>query len=85
MRTVKIFLRCLAEMLPGERCQMIRLVIRHLALPHHEDDLQPLRAERPQGLMVPVASSPVLFVVAPRPLALTQREEGQRMHVNHRP
>src|SRR6516165_11230160 len=50
------FSRALPELLPRHRRQVVRLVIRHLALPQNEDDLQPLRAQRPERLAMGVTA-----------------------------
>src|SRR5438105_10247582 len=57
------------------RRQMMLLVVRDLTVPHHEDDLQPLGAQRPQSRMMIVAPRPLPIVVCPGPLTLAQREE----------
>src|SRR4030095_2717096 len=65
--------------------QMMLLVVRHLTVPHHEDDLQPLGAQRPQSRMMIVAPRPLLVVVCPGPLTLPQREERHLIDdVTHR-
>src|SRR6516164_4977664 len=70
------FFRALPQLLPRHCRQVVRLVIRHLAFPQDEDDLHPLRAQRPEGLTMLVASRPLLVVIRPGPLARAQREEG---------
>ena len=42
------------QLLAGHRRQVVLLVVRNLALPHDEDDLQPLRAQRPERLAMSV-------------------------------
>src|SRR5512132_3818422 len=56
------------------------LVIRDVALPHYEGDLQPLGTQRSQGRMMTVAPRPLLVVVRPGPLTLPQREERHLIH-----
>jgi hypothetical protein len=69
------FLTPLPQLLSRHRRQMMLLVVRDLTVPHHEDDLQPLGAQRPQSRMMIVAPRPLLIVVCPGPLTLAQREE----------
>src|SRR5262249_19249065 len=69
------FLSSLYRLPARHRRQMMLLVVRDLTVPHHEDDLQPLGAQRPQGRMMIVAPRPLLIVVGPGPLTLAQREE----------
>src|SRR5262245_43198718 len=47
------FLR-VPQRLPSHRRQMMLLAIRDVALPHHEDDLQPFRSQGPQRPAMPV-------------------------------
>src|SRR5262245_26668832 len=68
------FLTSLSQLLSRHRRQMMLLVVRDLTVPHHEDDLQPLGAQRAQGRMMIVAPRPLLIVVGPGPLTLAQRE-----------
>src|SRR5215472_4049184 len=69
------FLTSLSQLLSRHRRQMMLLVVRDLTVPHHEDDLQTLGAQRPQGRMMIVAPRPLLIVVGPGPLTLAQREK----------
>jgi hypothetical protein len=46
-----LFLR-LPQLLPCHRREVVLVVIRGSALPHDEDDLQPLCAQRPERLAV---------------------------------
>src|SRR5437899_5065821 len=69
------FLSPLPQLVPRHRRQVMLLVIRDVAVPHHEDDLQPLGAQRPQGRMMIVTPRPLLVVVRPGPFTLPQREE----------
>src|SRR5215470_15243385 len=69
------FLTSLPQLLSRHRRQMMLLVVRDLTVPHHENDLQPLGAQRPQRRMMIVAPRPLLIVVGPGPLTLAQREE----------
>src|SRR5262249_32076079 len=69
------FLTSLPQLLSRHRRQMMLLVVWDLTVPHHEDDLQPLGAQRPQSRMMIVAPRPLLIVVGPGPLTLAQREE----------
>ena len=59
------------------------LVIRDLALPHDEDDLQPFGAQRPQRLAMRVSPCPLLVVVRSGPLTREHREE--RHLIDHVP
>src|SRR5438132_2225087 len=68
------FLR-LPQQLPRHRGEVVLIVIRSLAFPHHEDDLQPLCAQRPEGLAMRMSPHSLLIVVRPGPLIPLQREE----------
>src|SRR6266550_7658765 len=68
------FLR-LPQQLPRHRGEVVLVVIRSLAFPHHEDDLQPLCAQRPESLAMRMSPHPLLIVVRPGPLIPLQREE----------
>ena len=61
--------RRLPQVLARHGGQVVVLVIGDLATPQHEEDLQPLRREGPQGGMVPVPPLAIAIVVGPRPLA----------------
>ncbi len=65
----RFFLRT-PQRLPGHHGQVLLLVVRNLALPHHEDDLQPLGPQGPgrPAMSVPPGALPV--VIRPRPLVL---------------
>src|SRR5262249_9059382 len=69
------FLTSLPQLLSRHRRQMMLLVVRDLTVPHHEDDLQPLGAQRPQRRMMIVAPRPLLIVVGPAPLTLAPPEK----------
>src|SRR2546422_6484315 len=69
------FFLTLAQLLPRHHRQVVLLVIRDLAFPHDEDDLQPLRAQGAQRLTIRVAPGALLGVVRSGPLTPTQREE----------
>jgi hypothetical protein len=71
------------ELLARHRREAVLLVIRDLALPHDEDDLQPFRGQRPERLAVRVSPRPLLVVVRPGPLTREQREE--RHLIDHVP
>ncbi len=73
----------LPQLLARHSGQVVRLVVRDLAVPHDEDDLQPFRPQRPERLVMRVAPRPLLVVVRPGPVAGEQREEGHL--VNHVP
>src|SRR2546426_3730755 len=64
-------------MLPGHRGEVVGLVVGHLPGPEDEDDLEPLRGERPDGVVMAVPTLPAPVVVRARPLALAQRLEGE--------
>src|SRR6266571_6282720 len=66
----------LPQLLARHGGQVVLLVIRDLAMPHDEDDLQPFRPQRPERLVMPVAPRPLLVVVRSGPGAGEQREEG---------
>ena len=68
------FLR-LPQLLPRHRREVVLVVIRCLALPHDEDDLQPLCAQRPERLAMRMSPRPLLVVVRPGPFTRTEREE----------
>src|SRR2546422_10281951 len=60
-------------MLARYRREVMGLVIGDPAAPQHEDDLEPLRGERPEGVVMPVAASATLVVVRASPFALLKR------------
>ena len=64
----------LPQVLARHRRQVVLLVVRDLALPHDEDDLQPFRPQRPERLAMRVAPRALLVVVRPRPRTRQQRE-----------
>src|SRR5947208_6646725 len=68
------FLR-LPQLLPRHRREVVLVVIRCLALPHDEDDLQPLCAQRPERLAMRMSPRPLVVVVCPGPFTRTEREE----------
>src|SRR3989442_8387549 len=68
------FLR-LPQLLPRHRREVVLVVIRCLALPHDEDDLQPLCTQRPERLAMRMSPRPLLVVVCPGPFTRTEREE----------
>jgi hypothetical protein len=55
--------------------QVVLLVVRDLAFPHDEDDLQPFCAQRPERLVMRVPPGALLVVVPPRPRTRQHREE----------
>src|SRR5438128_1205555 len=70
------FFLTLAQLLPRHHRQVVLLVIRDLAFPHDEDDLQPLRAQAaPPGFASsgpwpgPRAPAPAAAAAAARPRA----------------
>src|SRR5215831_20564411 len=65
----------LPELLARHRRQMVSLVVGKLALPHDEDDLQPLRPQRPERLAVRVSPGALLVIVRAGPFTRAQREE----------
>jgi hypothetical protein len=65
-------LTLLPQLLPRHRRQVVLLVIGDLALPQDEDDLQPLRAQRPEHPVMRVAPRSLLVVVRPGPLTRAQ-------------
>src|SRR5574341_1796809 len=79
MGAVKSFFgsRGLAELLLSHRRQMMLLPVWDTPMPQYEDDLQPLRPQRPQGGMVSVPPGPLAVVVGPGPLAVLERGEGE--------
>ena len=62
----------LPQLLARHRGQMVLLVIRDLAFPHDEDDLQPFCAQRSQRLAVRVSPLSLLVVVRAGPLTREQ-------------
>ena len=78
------FLTPLPQLLSSHRRQMMLFVVRDLTVPHHEDDLQPLGAQRPQSRMMIVAPRPLLIVVCRGPLAPVQGEERHMIDVTQR-
>src|SRR5438874_12891279 len=67
------FLCRLAHHLPGDVSQVVILVIRFMVSPHHENNLEPLRSQSSQRLMLAVTFSPLIAIVLLRPLRLLQR------------
>src|SRR5437867_10489948 len=65
----------LPQLLPRHRREVVRLVVGCVALPHDEDDLQPLRAQRPECPAMRMPPPPLLVVVRPGPLTRPEREE----------
>ena len=61
------------EMLPGDRCQVMRFVIGDPARPQDEDDLEPLGAERTQRVVMMLAAFAAPVVIRPGPLAVLER------------
>src|SRR5713101_5233933 len=66
----------LLQLLARHGCQVVLLVIRDVAVPHDEDDLQPFRPQRPERLVMRVAPRPLPIVVGPSPVTREQGEEG---------
>jgi len=69
-----LFLR-LPQLLARHHRQVVLLVVRDLALPHDEDDLQPFRAQRPERLTMRVSPRALLIVVGSGPRTRQQRQE----------
>src|SRR3989454_3375102 len=65
----------LPQLLPRHRREVVLLVVGCVALPHDEDDLQPLRAQRPECPAMRMPPPPLLVVVRPGPLTRPEREE----------
>src|SRR5439155_20125586 len=61
----------------GNAGQVVLLVIRDLARPHREDDLQPLGREGTEGMVMRMAAPPAPVIVDAGPLTVPQRQEGQ--------
>src|SRR5262245_55064571 len=57
----------LSQLLARHGRQVVLLVVRDLAVPHDEDDLQPFRPQRPERLVMRVAPRPLLVVVRAGP------------------
>jgi hypothetical protein len=55
--------------------QVVLLVVRDLAFPQDEDDLQPFCAQRPERLVMRVPPGALLVVVGPGPRARAQRQK----------
>ncbi len=55
---------------------MILLVVRHLVLPHAENDFQPFGAQSPDRLVVAMPSGATLLIIMLRPLTVSQRLKG---------
>ena len=62
------FFLTLAQLLPRHHRQVVLLVIRDLAFPHDEDDLQPLRAQGAERLAIRVAPRALPGIVRVGPL-----------------
>src|SRR5713101_1567730 len=65
----------LPQLLARHRRQMILLVVRNLALPHDEDDLEPFRSQRSERLAMRMAPRALLVVVRSRPRTRQHRKE----------
>ena len=65
----------LPQLLARHRRQVILLVVRNLALPQDEDDLEPFRPQRAERLAMRVPPRALLIVVRSRPRTRQQREE----------
>src|SRR5438093_8389487 len=74
------FLCRLAHHLPGDVSQVVILVIRFMVSPHHENNLEPLRSQSSQRLMLAVTFSPLIAIVLLRPLRSLQRVKGKPIH-----
>jgi hypothetical protein len=61
------FFVTLPQLLARRRRQVISLVVGKLALPHDEDDLQPLGTQRPERLAVRVSPGSLLVIVRASP------------------
>src|SRR5215469_6458718 len=70
------FFLTLSQLLPRHHRQVVLLVVRDLAFPHDEDDLQPLRAQSAERLAIGVTPRALPGIVGVGPLAPAQREEG---------
>src|SRR5262249_25874804 len=66
----------LPQPLTRHRRQMMLLIVRNLALPHDEDDLQPFCPQRAERLTVRMPPRALLVVVRSRPLTRQHRKEG---------
>ena len=53
------------------------LIVRRVACPHHEDDLEPLRTEGTEGSVMAVSTRSLLAIVGQRPLTPAERDERQ--------
>src|SRR6266571_8251394 len=63
------------QLLPRHRRQVVLLVVRDVALPHDEDDLQPFGAQGAERLAIRVTPRALLVVVRSGPLTPAQREK----------
>ena len=63
------------QLLARHRRQVVLLVVRDVAFPHDEDDLQPFRAERSERLAMRVSPRALLIVIRSCPRTREQREE----------
>jgi hypothetical protein len=63
------------HLLACHRRQVVLLVVRDVTFPHHEDDLQPFRAQRPERLAMRVSPRALLILVRSGPRTREQREE----------
>src|SRR5205807_1135209 len=70
----------LPQMLSRHRRQVMGLVIGDLAAPQHEDDLEPLRRERAERVVMAVAAAAAAVVIGARPLACLERLQGELVH-----
>jgi hypothetical protein len=64
-----------SQLLARHRRQMVLLVVRDVAFPHDEDDLQPLRAQRSERLTMRVFPRALLIVIRSCLRTREQREE----------
>src|SRR5213594_589703 len=71
---------CLAQMLSSDIGQVIVLIIGNLTPPYHKEDLQPLRSQGTQCLVMTVTPFPLPSIVSRSPLALPQGDESQKVN-----
>src|SRR2546426_2766425 len=66
-----------AELLSGHGRQVMRLVVREVPCPQDEQNLEPLRGERADRMMVPVSPRATSVVVRLGPLTVRERVGGE--------
>src|SRR4030095_2653174 len=72
-----IFSGRLAHFLSSDIGQMVIFIVRFMISPHHKDNLEPLRTQSPQGLVMAVSLGSLVAIVMVRPLTAIKRTKRQ--------